>query len=38
MIVLDGKAKQLAEGMGISEVLISLSYTKENAIASAIAL
>lgn len=35
---LQGKAREIAEGMGIEEIYLSLSFTRYNAVASCIAL
>ena len=37
-IVLSGESAQVAERMGVAQVLISISHTREHAVASAIAL
>ena len=37
-VVLKGKAREVANAQGVEEIFISLSFTKGNAIASAIAL
>ncbi len=37
-VTLHGKAAAVAKGLGIDEVMVSLSYSRSNAVASAVAL